>query len=74
MKYTRFEDLPVWQAAQDLADRVFESHGKPGFQGAVFVAGAARAHGTFAFEQWRRRIRAGQQQWVVHAHAVCWKG
>ena len=33
MKYTRFEDLPVWQAAIELALRVFDVTKRPEFRG-----------------------------------------
>ncbi|MGH9792837.1 MAG: four helix bundle protein [Candidatus Acidiferrales bacterium] len=33
MKYKRFEELPVWQAASDLAERVFVLSQKPLFRG-----------------------------------------
>ncbi|MCI0626425.1 MAG: four helix bundle protein [Acidobacteria bacterium] len=33
MKYRRFEDLPVWQAAIEFAVRVFALTVKPGFKG-----------------------------------------
>ena len=33
MKYTRFEALPVWQAAITLAERVFQMTTEPCFQG-----------------------------------------
>jgi four helix bundle protein len=32
MKYSRFEELPVWQAAIGLAERVFRLTAAPGFQ------------------------------------------
>ena len=32
MKYTRFEDLPVWQDAIELAVKIFELTAKPEFQ------------------------------------------
>ena len=33
MKYERFEDLPVWKAAVELAVRVFELTRQPNFKG-----------------------------------------
>ena len=33
MKYTRFEELPVWQEAIELAVRIFELTSKPEFKG-----------------------------------------
>jgi 23S rRNA-intervening sequence protein len=33
MKYQRFEDLPVWRAAIELAVRVYELTAKPNFKG-----------------------------------------
>jgi four helix bundle protein len=33
MKYNRFEDLPVWKAAMDLAVRVFALTEDPAFSG-----------------------------------------
>ena len=33
MKYTRFEDLPVWKDAIELAVRTFALTAKPGFRG-----------------------------------------
>lgn len=33
MKYTRFEELPVWQAAIEFAIKVFEFTGKANFRG-----------------------------------------
>jgi four helix bundle protein len=39
MKYTRFEDLPVWQAAIEFAIKVFEFTGKADFTGVGDVKG-----------------------------------
>ena len=33
MRYTRFEDLPVWNAAIDLAVQIYELTSKPSFNG-----------------------------------------
>jgi four helix bundle protein len=33
MKYSRFEDLPVWQAAIELAVHVYDLTSRPAFKG-----------------------------------------
>jgi hypothetical protein len=38
MTYDRFEQLPVWQAAIDLGERVYAATEKPGFVGVTACA------------------------------------
>ena len=42
MKYERFEDLPVWQLAADLAVSVFEWTQQPSFRGKGDLAADSR--------------------------------
>ena len=57
MKYERFEDLPVWQAAIDLAKRVYDLT-----RDKFFSTGRSSQPDTPVFlvgvQQYRRRLRA----------------
>ena len=60
LKYRRFEELPVWNAAIELAVGVFELSATGCFQGYAGLAEPDRAGGGLDLEQHRRGLRAGR--------------
>jgi hypothetical protein len=60
MKYSRFEELPVWNSAVEFALKVFEFTNKADFRGLGDTKKSTRARLAFDIEQYRRRFRTWQ--------------
>ncbi len=59
MKYSRFEELPVWRDAIELGVAIFIFTAKPAFKGDTSSEGSDGACCNFDFQQYGGRLRAG---------------
>ena len=62
MRYKRFEDLPVWNSAIELAVAVFALTCKPPVQVTLRPKGSTGARRSLSLKQHCRRLRAWHQQ------------
>ena len=56
MKYQRFEDLPVWQAAVEMARSVYSLTDEPAFKGRYSLRDQMERAAVFRIQQHCRRL------------------
>jgi hypothetical protein len=62
MTYERFEDLPLWRTAADLAATIYAWTAQPAFTRKGDLANQMQRGDAFHFEQHCGRIRAGNNK------------
>jgi Na+/phosphate symporter len=77
MKYSRFEDLPVWQAAIEFAIKIFEFTNVADFRGVGDVKKSTRTRYRFHLKQHCRRLRARHDcrtdKFSIHLARLGWR-
>ena len=62
MKYNRFEELPVWQDAIELAVRIFELTARPQFKGYYSLKDQLERAGVSVSKTLRRALSEGRRR------------
>jgi hypothetical protein len=67
MKYSRFEELPVWKAAIELAVKTYDLTARPQFKGLYSLRDQIERAG-FYLQQHRGRVRARKHTGGSHLY------